>query len=175
MREQQHVFQVKRFASMALITTSTSLHVWTYKNFRFGRKTSSLTEFQYLQWPVSVQRTAGICLGSRTLVVIGFDVSVAFVPVMHACHDTTRHHTHYTEMNLLRDAAGFQRAAPRPDWQQGQFFQWELKEFLRIFFSQWFELDSVFIYLIRKIVLPELNWIRINFRVKIKTKIWITV
>jgi hypothetical protein len=72
---------------------------------------------------VSVQRTAGVCLGSRSLVAIGFDVSLAFIPIMHACHDTQRHHTHWTEMNLLRDAAGFQRAAPRPVWQQGQFFQ----------------------------------------------------
>lgn len=54
--------------------------------------------------------------------VIGFDVSVAFIPVMQLCHDTRLHHTHYTEFTLLRDAAGFQRATPRPDWQQGQFF-----------------------------------------------------
>ena len=71
---------------------------------------------------MSVQRTSGICLQSRTLVVIGFDVSIAFIPVMQLCHDTRLHHTHYTEFTLLRDAAGFQRATPRPDWQQGQFF-----------------------------------------------------
>jgi hypothetical protein len=91
--------------------------------FGFPSMTPTLNKNHYFQWPESVQRTARVCLGTRTLVVIGFDVSLAFVPVMHACHDTQRHHTHYTEMNLLRDAAGFQRAAPRPDWQQGQFFR----------------------------------------------------
>lgn len=71
-----------------------------------------------------MQRTAGVIWGSWALVVIAFDVSI---PITNICHGSMRHHSHYSEMNLLRDAAGSQRALPKRDWMHGRSFQRYIK------------------------------------------------
>ena len=73
-------------------------------------------------YPTHVQRSAGSCLTSKTLIEIGFVVSTGFAKLIEVCHDTTLHHTHYTKFTLTSDAAGSQTGIDRPDWYPGDFF-----------------------------------------------------
>lgn len=75
------------------------------------------------RWPEHVNFASGNCLNGRTLIKTGFRIQSGLVDLYDACHDTQLHHTYYTKLVLGRDVAGFQSGVPRPEWEQGSFFQ----------------------------------------------------
>lgn len=79
----------------------------------------NLNQLNCQAWPSSQHSTVGTCLGSRSLINVGFTLSIGFIPVLQVCHDTQTHRTHYTEFTMLRDVATRQRASGRVPWAAG--------------------------------------------------------
>lgn len=74
------------------------------------------------KWPVATDVASGSCLSGNTLIKIGYTISTGFLEAYDVCHDTSRHHTHYTKLILTSDSAAFQSGVDRPDWINGNFF-----------------------------------------------------
>lgn len=83
----------------------------------------NFNQFTCLNWPQSSYRNSGRCLQAKDLIEVGFQTTTNWIGLFKACHDSVRYHTHYTEVNLLKDANTSQIGATRVDWDQGPYFQ----------------------------------------------------